>query len=473
MASRNTLQPMSPNVPMLIRTGFHFVAFVSACTGSAKDVPASVSFRAQIAPIFLEQCQTCHGAAEQKGGYRLDTFDFLSRNEDPSDPVLVPGIPDKSRLYMSLVAAEADERMPQKAPPLPAAQAELVKRWIAEGAVFDGGERTAALVEMVPARTHAAAPGIYAQPIPITAVAFSPDGSEVFAGGVREVTVWNPETGALVRRIGNVAPRSYDMAFAPDGGTLAVAGGAPGEYGELRLFDPKTGAMRSQILSSADAILDVEFSPSGELVACASADHSVSIFETASGYRRWRLPVHSDAVTAVAFSPDGTRIASVGLDRGAKVFDVETGKLAGIYREHQAPLYAVAFSPDGTRILSAGRDKAVHQWSIADGKKQGELSGRGDLLKLVVSGGQAYLAGSGGNLVQTAVSDLKVSRTLEGPRDWIYSLAIHPATQRIAAGSYDGTVTVWSLVEGRVVSRFCASPGIGAKVTVGNSEPRK
>lgn len=377
-------------------------------------------------------------------------------------------MPSKSRLYTSLVATEADERMPQKAPPLPAAQAELVRRWIAEGAVFDGGERTAALVEIVPARTHAKAPEIYAQPIPITALAFSPDGSEIFAGGLREVTVWNPETGALVRRIGNVAARSYDMAFAPDGGTLAVASGAPGEYGELRLFDPKTGAMRSQILSSTDAVLDVEFSPSGELLACAGADHSFSIFDTATGLRRKRLPAHSEAVTAVAFSPDGTRIASVGLDRGAKVFDVETGKLVGIYREHQAPLYAVAFSPDGTQILSAGRDKAVHQWTVADGKKQRDLSGQGDVLKLLVSEAQTYLSGSGGKLVQAAVSDLKVSRTIEGSRDWIYSISIHPATQRIAAGSYDGTVTVWSLSEGRVVASFCASPGHGTRVTAGS-----
>ena len=463
---------MTPNAPKLIRTCCLTLSLVASCGGSAKGGPSPVSFRAQIAPILLEQCQTCHGAAEQKGGYRLDTFDFLSRNEDPSDPVLVAGMPAKSRLYTSLVTDEADERMPKKAPPLPAAQAELVKRWIAEGAVFDGGEMTESLIEMVPARTHAAAPEVYAQPIPVTSLAFSPDGSEVFVGGLREVTVWNPETGALVRRIGNVASRSYDMAFAPDGGTLAVASGVPGEYGELRLFDPKTGAMRSQILSSTDAVLDVEFSPSGELLACASADHSLSIFETASGLRRRRLPVHSDAVTSVAFSPDGTRIASVGLDRGAKVFDVETGKLAGVYREHQAPLYAVAFSPDGTRVLSAGRDKALHQWSIADGKKQGELSGQGDLLKLLVSGGTVYLAGSGGKVLEAAVSDLKVSRTLEGPRDWIYSVAIHPQTQRIAAGSYDGTVTIWSLTEGRVVSSFCASPGSIRKVEAGSPEKR-
>ena len=439
------------------------LALLSASLVSATAAPAPVSFRAEIAPILLEQCQTCHGAAEQKGGYRLDTFDFLSRNEDPSDPVLIPGKPEKSRLYTSLVTDELDERMPKKAPPLPSPQAELVKRWIADGAAFDGGEVTASLIEIVPARTHPKAPEVYAQPLPVTALAFSPDGSELFAGGLRELTVWNPATGALVRRIGNVAPRTFTIAFALDGQKLAVAGGAPGEYGELRLFEPKTGALLSQLLSSTDAVLGVDFSPSGELLATAGADHSLSIFETASGLRRHRLPVHSDAVTAVAFSPAGTQVASVGLDRGAKVFDVTTGKLAGIYREHQAPLYAVAFTPDGTQILSAGRDKAVHQWTIADGKKARELGGQGDVLKLLVSKDQTYLAGSGGKLVQAAVADLKLARSLEGPRDWIYSVAIHPATQRIATGCYDGTVMVWNLADGKLATSFCASPGYSTK----------
>jgi WD40 repeat protein len=426
---------------------------------------APVSFRTEIAPIFLEHCQGCHGASEQKGGYRLDTFDFLSRNEDPSEPVLMPGTPEKSRLYTSLVSAESNERMPQKAAPLPSAQAELVKRWIAEGASYDGGERTASLIEIVPARNHPSAPEAYTLPLPVTALAFSPDGSELFVSGLRELTIWNPTTGELIRRMGNVAPRSFAVTFSPDGQSLAVAGGAPGEYGELRIFEPRTGKMVAQLLSSTDAILDVRFSPSGELLACGGSDHSLSIFESGSGRRIHHLPVHSDAVTAVAFSPDGTKVASVGLDRGAKVFDVATGKLAGIYREHQAPLYAVAFSPDGTQILSAGRDKAVHLWTFADGKKARELSGQGDVLKLVVTNDQAYLAGAGAKMTRAALSDLKPSQSLEGAQDWIYSMAIHPDSQRLAVGCYDGTVLVWSLTDGSLLRRFCASPGYQVKTT--------
>ena len=62
--------------------GLLLLCVFAARGGSAIAAPSPLSFRAQIAPILLQQCQTCHGAAEQKGGYRLDTFDFLSRNEE-------------------------------------------------------------------------------------------------------------------------------------------------------------------------------------------------------------------------------------------------------------------------------------------------------------------------------------------------------------------------------------------------------
>ncbi|MEK0447699.1 MAG: hypothetical protein RLZZ399_3020, partial [Verrucomicrobiota bacterium] len=287
-----------------------------AVPGEAAELKP-VSFRAEIAPILLEKCQTCHGPTEQKGGYRCDSFDFLSRNEDPADPILVAGQPEKSRLYTLLVSQDQDDRMPKKADPLPTAQAELVKRWIVEGAKFDAQDRTAALVEMVPPRLHEPAPQAYRKAFPVTALSFSPDGSELYVGGLREITVWDPASGGLKRRIGNVAPRTFALTFDPAGAVLAVAGGAPGEYGEVRFYDPKSGEMRSQIQSSADAVMDVKFSPGGDLLATAGADRSVSIYEVSSGKRRHRLPAHSDAVTGVAFSPDGKSVASVGLDRGA------------------------------------------------------------------------------------------------------------------------------------------------------------
>ena len=134
--------------------------------------------------------------------------------------------------------------MPQKADAMPAAEIARFEKWIKSGARFDGADPRLPLAEILAPVEHPAAPAAYATALPVTALAFSPDGAELAVSGYREVTIWNPTTGALVRRIGNVAPRTVALAFSPDGKTLAVAGGQPGESGELRLFNPATGALQ-------------------------------------------------------------------------------------------------------------------------------------------------------------------------------------------------------------------------------------
>jgi WD40 repeat protein len=280
-----------------------------------------------------------------------------------------------------------------------------------------GGDKTAPLVEIIPAQMHPQAPEVYAQPLPVTALAFSPDGSELIAGGLRELTVWNPTDGKLLRRISNVAPRTFEIVFSADGRWMATGG----------------------------------------------SDHALSIFDLATGERKHRLVAHSDAVTAVAISLDSQQVASVSLDRAAKVFDLKTGKLISTYREHQTPLYGVAFSPDGTQVMTAGYDKSLHQWKVAEAKKQRELALEGNVLRMHVHGDQVYFAGSGKKVVQAAVVDLKPGRTWSPLRDWVYALAIDPPTRRLAVGGYDGTVTVWNLEDGSLVAQFSGAPGHAKK----------
>jgi len=152
-------------------------------------------------------------------------------------------------------------------------------------------------------------------------------------------------------------------------------------------------------------------------------------------------------------------MASVSLDRAAKVFDLKSGKLVATYRDHQHPLYAVAFTPNGKEVMSGGRDKALHQWNIADGKKMRETPVEGSVQKILVSGERLFFAGSGKKLVLANVDDLRQRSVFDGFNDWVYSVAIHGPTSKVAAGGYDGKITVWDFSEGKKVGQFSASPG--------------
>ena len=106
---------------------------------------APVDFNAQIKPIFETHCLSCHGEEKPKAGLRMTTREgMLKGGEDGT--ALVPGEPDKSPIYTSMIlAADHDDVMPpsKKGGPLSKDISGLVKQWIAEGAKWPEGVKLA------------------------------------------------------------------------------------------------------------------------------------------------------------------------------------------------------------------------------------------------------------------------------------------------------------------------------------------
>ena len=94
-----------------------------------------INFELQIRPLLTKHCGGCHGAETQKSGLRLDAKSFALRGGD-GGAVIHPGKPENSSLIERITSDDPGLRMPPEGPALPAAEIELLRRWIANGAVW-------------------------------------------------------------------------------------------------------------------------------------------------------------------------------------------------------------------------------------------------------------------------------------------------------------------------------------------------
>jgi WD40 repeat protein len=230
----------------------------------------------------------------------------------------------------------------------------------------------------------------------------------------------------------------WDVIFSPDGKIIATA-----SYDNTVKLWNRNGQLLSTLSGHTDGIRKVDFSPDGQTVLTGSFDQTIKLWRL-DGTIITSFPAHEAAILSVSFSPDGQIIASASQDRTVKLWNLD-GTLISTLRGHTGEVNSVTFSPDGQTIASASDDKTIKLWT-RDGKLQQTLRGHEDLVFDVTFSpdGQTIASAGRDKTVILWSRQGQLLKRFAGHDASIYSVRFSPDSQILATSSYDKTIKLWS-----------------------------
>ena len=158
------------------------------------------------------------------------------------------------------------------------------------------------------------------------------------------------------------------------------------------------------------------------------------------------LDGHTDRVPSMSFSPDGTILASASWDGAVKLWDVSTKENIATLEGQRGSVYSVSFSPDGTILASGNADGTVELWDVVTKENIAAFKNARTANSVVFSPDGTILAtGTYGVVELWDVSTRANIATLEGHKDWVSSISFSPDGTILASASWDSTIKLWDI----------------------------
>ena len=190
-------------------------------------------------------------------------------------------------------------------------------------------------------------------------------------------------------------------------------------------------------------VYDVAFSPDGQTLATAGQDRTVRLWRVATGKQMAILRGHEDEVNALAFAPDGTWLVTAGDDCSVRCWDAHTGEPIETIYNHGQPVFAVDVSPDGRRIVSAGNGGLVRLWDVEEHKVVGAIELGPSIDEVAFSPDGQRLGLVGFHAAYTFSADRLEQMSTRTPiPDSPCCQAFAPKHEQLAIGTHDGMVEI-------------------------------
>ncbi|MEG4317512.1 MULTISPECIES: CHAT domain-containing protein [unclassified Microcoleus] len=256
---------------------------------------------------------------------------------------------------------------------------------------------------------------------------------------------------ALLNTVSNVATQNNQtghtgkvnsISFSPNRKVLATAS----DDNTVKIWDTSTYKEIKTLIGHIDKVNSVSFSPNGNVLATSSADKTVKLWDTSTYKEIKTLVDENQEVRGISFSPDGNILAAATYSNNVKLWDITTYQVIKTLDGHKAWVNSVSFSPNGKMLASVGADKTVKLWNTSTYQEiktlTGYTSGTNGVSFSPDSKKLAYI--SDGNEVKlwNTITHKEI-KTLRGDKAWVH-VSFSPDGKMLASVSSDNTVKLWN-----------------------------